>query len=108
MLHKKDVALSCDTGTELPLLFKVPQAAQLLGLSISSVNRLIARGELKVIVKLRHRLIPRSEIEKFLNAAVSSIETRDKEGASKKTRGVAFVSLDDGFAMIGGVGNDNH
>lgn len=108
MLKHKAVALSCDTGKELPLLIKVPQVAQLLGLSISSVNRLIARGELKVIVKLRHRLIPRSEIEKFLNAAVCSRETRDNEGEYKKTRGVAFVSLDDGFAMIGGVGNDNH
>jgi hypothetical protein len=70
MHSKKAEALSCLNGTELPLLLKVPQAATLLGLSISSIDRLIGRGELKPIVQLRHRLIPRSEIERFLNSAV--------------------------------------
>ena len=72
MSQKKAEALSCLTGMELPLLLKVPQAAKLLGLSVSSIDRLIGRNEIKPIVKLRHRLIPRSEIERFLSAAVGS------------------------------------
>lgn len=81
MNQKKAEALSCLNGTELPLLLKVPQAATLLGLSISSIDRLIGRGELKPIVKLRHRLIPRNEIERFLNAAVG------KNTANQATKG---------------------
>jgi|GEM_PF-1257688 excisionase family DNA binding protein len=73
MKDKKSGALNCSTGLEIPLLLKVPQAAKLLGLHISSLDRLIARGELKPIVKLRHRLIPRSEIERFLNSG--NVET---------------------------------
>ena len=74
-------ALSCSTGQEIPLLNKVPHAAKILGLHISSIDRLIARGELKPIVKLRHRLIPRSEIERFLNSG--NVET-EKLIAGKK------------------------
>jgi excisionase family DNA binding protein len=66
-------ALSCSNGQEIPLLNKVPQAAKILGLHVSSIDRLIARGELKPIVKLRHRLIPRSELERFLNSG--NVET---------------------------------
>ena len=66
-------ALSCSTGQEIPLLNKVPQAAKILGLHVSSIDRLIARGEFKPIVKLRHRLIPRSELERFLNSG--NVET---------------------------------
>lgn len=78
MHQKKAEALSCLTGTELPLLIKVPQAAKLLGLSVSSIDRLIGRGELKPIVKLRHRLIPRNEIERFLNATPETATSSSK------------------------------
>ncbi len=72
MIKSKAGALSCTTGMELPLLLKVPQVAELLGVSVSSIDRLVARGELKPIVKLRHRLIPRTEIEKFLCSAIET------------------------------------
>ena len=75
MKKAKAGALSCTTGQEIPLLNKVPQAANILGLHVSSIDRLIARGELKPIVKLRHRLIPRSEIERFLNSG--NVETEE-------------------------------
>ena len=75
MKKVKAGALSCTTGQEIPLLNKVPQAANILGLHVSSIDRLIARGELKPIVKLRHRLIPRSEIERFLNSG--NVETEE-------------------------------
>ena len=75
MKKVKAGALSCTTGQEIPLLNKVPQAANILGLHVSSIDRLIARGELKPIVKLGHRLIPRSEIERFLNSG--NVETEE-------------------------------
>lgn len=80
MSEVKAGALSCSNGLEIPLLSKVPQVAELLGLHISSIDRLIARGELKPIVKLRHRLIPRSEIERFLNSG------RDNQAADKPSK----------------------
>ena len=83
MTQSKAGALSCSNGPEIPLLSKVPKAAELLGLHISSIDRLIARGELKPIVKLRHRLIPRSEIERFLN---SGRENQAVERPSKKAK----------------------
>jgi excisionase family DNA binding protein len=66
MTKQNDEAVHRFNGKELPLLIKVPQAAKLLGLHVSSIDRLIARGDLKPILKLRHRLIPRSEIERFM------------------------------------------
>jgi excisionase family DNA binding protein len=73
MSKSKRGAFSCASGNELPLLIKVPQAAMLLGLSISSIDRLVARGEIKPIVKLRHRLIPRSEIERFIGSNLGNV-----------------------------------
>jgi excisionase family DNA binding protein len=48
-------------------LVKIPQAAQMLSLSIPTVRRLIAQGDLRVNRKVRHLLIPISEIERFIN-----------------------------------------
>jgi excisionase family DNA binding protein len=48
--------------------FKIDETSQLLGVHHSSVRRLIDRGELKSVIKLRHLLIPRSEIVRFLNS----------------------------------------
>jgi len=52
-----------------PMAYKIPAAATLLGLSHSSIRRLIERGELKVIRKLRHVLIPAAEITRFMGSA---------------------------------------
>jgi len=49
-------------------LVKVPQAAEMLALSIPTLRRLIKRGELRVNRKTRHCLIPISEIERFAAA----------------------------------------
>jgi excisionase family DNA binding protein len=48
------------------LAYGVRETAQLLGVSDKSVRRLIARGLLKPSRALRHLLIPRAEIERFL------------------------------------------
>lgn len=46
-------------------LVKVPQAAEMLSLSIPTLRRLIKRGEIRVNRKTRHCLIPISEVERF-------------------------------------------
>lgn len=46
--------------------YKIAETAQLLGISSKSVRRLLDRGLLHAIAVLRHKLVPRSEIERFL------------------------------------------
>ena len=61
-----------DTNTAAPaagpplLTFSVRETAEMLGVSEKSVRRLIARGLLRPSKALRHHLIPRTEIERFL------------------------------------------
>jgi excisionase family DNA binding protein len=55
--------------TDERLAFSIHETAGLLGLSYQSVYRLILRGELKAVTKLRHKIIPRSEIDRFLASA---------------------------------------
>ena len=49
------------------LAFSVQETAELLGVSSKSVRRLIARGLLRPSKALRHKLIPKKEIERFLD-----------------------------------------
>jgi excisionase family DNA binding protein len=63
----KSRPVSTGSNTPARLLLKVGETAQILGISTVSVRRLIARGELAVNRKLRHVLIPRTEIERFAN-----------------------------------------
>ena len=49
------------------LAVKISEAAFLLNISKASVRRLIDRGELKSIRKLRHTLITRASIDAFLS-----------------------------------------
>jgi hypothetical protein len=60
-------------GTEpLPkLAFSVDETAAILGIHRNSVYSLLNRGLLKCSTALRHKIIPRSEIERFLNATLS-------------------------------------
>jgi excisionase family DNA binding protein len=53
-------------GVPPRLAYRVNETAQMLGISEKSVRRLIARGLLRTSKALRHLLIPRSEIERFL------------------------------------------
>ena len=54
--------------TALPqrLAFTISETAALLGISEKSVRRLILRGLIRPCRALRHLLIPRKEIERFL------------------------------------------
>jgi excisionase family DNA binding protein len=49
------------------LAFSVKETAGMLGVSEKTVHRLIARGLLRPSRALRHLLIPKTEIEKFLD-----------------------------------------
>lgn len=49
-------------------LFKIPEVSEILGVHTSSVRRLIARGDLIANLKLRHVLVTRSSIQRFINA----------------------------------------
>jgi len=54
-------------STTKRLAVKINEAAFLLNISKASVRRLIDRGELKSIRKLRHTLITRASIDAFLS-----------------------------------------
>ena len=61
-------------STEGPLprlAFTMRETAEILGLSYISVQRLVARGLLKSSSALRHKIIPRTEIERFLKATLA-------------------------------------
>ena len=49
------------------LAFSVKEAAQMLGVSEKTVRRLINRGLLRSSRAIRHLLIPRKAIERFLD-----------------------------------------
>ncbi|PWU19839.1 MAG: hypothetical protein C5B50_05265 [Verrucomicrobia bacterium] len=52
--------------------FNVKETAAMLGICEKSVRRLVARGLLRPSRALRHLLIPKNEIERFLKETVSS------------------------------------
>jgi excisionase family DNA binding protein len=56
------------SGISTPrLAFSVKETADMLGLSEKTIRRLIARRLLRSSRALRHLLIPRKEIERFLD-----------------------------------------
>ncbi len=59
-------AVSHEQGGPPKLAYRVKETAQILGISEKSVRRLIDRGLLRSSKALRHLLIPRHEIERFL------------------------------------------
>ena len=48
------------------LAYTMKETARMLGLSYITVHRLLKRGQLRSSTALRHKLIPRTEIERFL------------------------------------------
>ncbi len=52
------------------VLYPMPEAAALLGISLRGLNNLIANKEIRTVkVGKRRRLVPRAEIEKIARAA---------------------------------------
>lgn len=63
---------TCASGALPPrLAFSVKEAGEILGISEKSVRRLILRGLLRPSRALRHLLIPKKEIERFLEETSS-------------------------------------
>jgi excisionase family DNA binding protein len=52
------------------LAYSMKETAEVLGVSYFTVHRLIKRGLLKSSNALRHKLIPHSEIERFLQSTL--------------------------------------
>jgi excisionase family DNA binding protein len=55
-----------DFGPSQRLAFSMRETADILGVSYSTVHRLIQRGLLRSSLALRHKIISRAEIERFL------------------------------------------
>ena len=62
--------VATDTSSEKPTLprlaYTMEEAAQILGCSYISVHRMIKRGLLKSLPHLRHKMIPASELARFV------------------------------------------
>ena len=57
------------TNPPLPrLAYTMQETAKILGVSYITVHRLLKRGLLKSSTALRHKLIPFTEIQRFLKA----------------------------------------
>jgi excisionase family DNA binding protein len=61
------------TGGQAPapvvrIAVKMPEAAAMLGVSTKTIRRAIQRGDIRVTRKFRHKLIPVSELERFINS----------------------------------------
>jgi excisionase family DNA binding protein len=52
------------------LAYTMQETADILGVSYITVHRLLKRGLLKSSTALRHKLIPASEIERFLKSTL--------------------------------------
>jgi len=60
-----------NVSQKLPrLAYTMQETADILGVSYITVHRLLKRGLLKSSTALRHKLIPASEIERFLESTL--------------------------------------
>jgi excisionase family DNA binding protein len=57
------------SGATTALTCSTREAAGLLGVSDHTIFRLIKRGKLRALPFIRHKRIPRSEIERFIGQA---------------------------------------
>jgi excisionase family DNA binding protein len=61
------------TTVTLPrLAFTMKETAEILGVSYITVHRLLKRGKLRASDAIRSKVIPRTEIEKFLRESVAT------------------------------------
>jgi excisionase family DNA binding protein len=57
--------------SQLPrLAYTMEETAKILGVSYITIHRLLKRGKLRSSSALRHKLIPMSEIERFLKSTL--------------------------------------
>jgi excisionase family DNA binding protein len=58
------------SGTDKRLAYTMRETSEILGVSYITVHRLIQRGLLKSSRALRHKIIPKREIERFLKETI--------------------------------------
>ena len=57
--------------SQLPrLAYTMEETAKILGVSYITIHRLLKRGKLRSSTALRHKLIPVTEIERFLKSTL--------------------------------------
>jgi len=60
------------TDNALPrLAFTMRETAHILGVSYITVHRLLKRGKLRASDAIRNKVIPRTEIERFLRVSIA-------------------------------------
>ena len=59
-----------EPAVQARLAFTVSETAAMLGLSPKSIRRLLDLGLLRASKALRHKVIPKSEIHRFLNESI--------------------------------------
>ena len=65
-------AASESSGPSLePLTYSVAETAQVLGVSMPTVYRLIVRRLLRPLPHLRHKRIPKRQVQAFINDAAN-------------------------------------
>jgi len=70
--HTPALEKSNNASQALPrLAYTMEETAKILGVSYITVHRLLKRGLLKSSTALRHKLIPASEIERFLKSTLN-------------------------------------
>jgi len=61
------------TAIALPrLAYTMRETAEILGVSYITVHRLLKRGKLRASDAIRNKVIPKTEIEKFLRESVAT------------------------------------
>jgi excisionase family DNA binding protein len=69
--EEKILLVPATANNPLPrLAYTMQETADILGVSYITVHRLLKRGLLKSSTALRHKLIPASEIERFLKSTL--------------------------------------
>ena len=72
--------------TETKYLLKVSEAANMLGLSVHTVYRLIEQGKLQCKrLSVRKTLIPAAEIERYVNWTIDNKVDRRREKNQKSS-----------------------
>ena len=65
-LNAKIMKLTTTAANMTKLVYSTKESAEILGVSHKSVYRLIQRGRLRSMASLRHKRIPREELERFV------------------------------------------
>ena len=69
--HASDTTTPTNAAPLPRLAYTMRETAEILGVSYITVHRLLKRGKLRASDALRNKVIPRTEIERFLRESVA-------------------------------------